>query len=136
MDSELQHSNNQHMNFVSYVMVLNIDICNKVCCSCKSSRIQLTKYCRALYQFVGTSEGHKIRRADTLAQMYIVFSCFCNFFCGKNGPPLVLVRIKQGGQAWLVRPRQHDLTFFAQCCTGHQMEIFAQELEPASYFCN
>ena len=30
---------------------------------------------------------------------------------------------------------QHDLTFCAQCCTAHQMEIFAQDFEPASYFC-
>ena len=31
---------------------------------------------------------------------------------------------------------QHDLTFRAQSCTAHQMEIFAQEFEPASYFCD
>ena len=31
---------------------------------------------------------------------------------------------------------QHDLTFCAQSCTAHQMEIFAQEFEPASYFCD
>ena len=29
---------------------------------------------------------------------------------------------------------QYDLTFCAQSCTAHQMEIFAQEFEPASYF--
>ena len=31
---------------------------------------------------------------------------------------------------------QHDLTFCAESCTAHQMEIFAQEFEPASYFCD
>ena len=28
----------------------------------------------------------------------------------------------------------HDLTFGAQSCPAHQMEIFAQEFEPASFF--
>ena len=31
---------------------------------------------------------------------------------------------------------KHDLTFCAQSCTAHQMKIFAQEFEPASYFCD
>ena len=31
---------------------------------------------------------------------------------------------------------QHDLTFVAHSCTACQMEIFAQEFEPASYFCD
>ena len=31
---------------------------------------------------------------------------------------------------------KHDLTFCAQSCTVDQMEIFAQEFEPASYFCD
>jgi hypothetical protein len=31
---------------------------------------------------------------------------------------------------------KHDLTFAAHSCKAHQMEIFAQELEPASYFCD
>ena len=30
----------------------------------------------------------------------------------------------------------HDLTFGAHGCTAHQMEIFAQDFEPASYFCD
>ena len=30
----------------------------------------------------------------------------------------------------------YDLTFCAQSCTAHQMDIFAQEFEPASYFCD
>ena len=35
-----------------------------------------------------------------------------------------------------VHIRQHDLTFCAHSSTAHQMEIFAQEFEPASYFCD
>ena len=36
----------------------------------------------------------------------------------------------------MVRAMWHDLTFCAQSCTAHQMEIFAQEFEQASYFCD
>ena len=34
----------------------------------------------------------------------------------------------------LLQVSYHDLTFAAHSCTAHQMEIFAQEFEPASYF--
>ena len=38
----------------------------------------------------------------------------------------------------LYTSHQHDLTFAPHSCkcTAHQMEIFAQEFEPASYFCD
>ena len=35
-----------------------------------------------------------------------------------------------------MRTGQHDLTFAAHSCTAYQMEIFAQEFKPPSYFCN
>ena len=43
------------------------------------------------------------------------------------------LRAKENPQ---VVTKQHDLTFGAHSCTAHQIDIFAQEFEPASYFCD